>query len=232
MKKCYLFSVLIFVAFLCGCNNKPSTTVNELDTILSEIPSSSAFIKLDECNECKELDAECEIIIGVKKKLDASLISLKKLWENYNNNAENFSDKTVFTQQIIQMSSLGMSVQDATTEYKSHVEFIQDFMAATPTSIYENAKKAMASGDPVLSDVSIVTELTNYAMAQTSFSGVLTKILNYVSNGDLESSAKELKSKEVYDYYLSTAKMLKSLYIFEESRALSVRKTYDAYYVK
>ena len=229
MKKFCLFLFLIIATLFSGCKNNPSSTSNELDVILSEIPGSSAFIKLEECDDCKKLDEECEIILGVKKKLDISLISLKKLVMNYKTNAENFSDKTVFTEQIIQMSRLGMSVQDATTDYKKHVEFIQNFMSETPSSVYDNAKKAMASGDPVLSDASIVTELTNYAMAQTSFSGVLTKILGCVSNGDLESAAKELQSNEVYNYYLSTAKMLKSLYVFEESRAISVKKTHDSY---
>ena len=228
MKKCKLFSLLLIVTLLCGCKNNPSTT-DELEVILSEIPSSSAFIKLDDCNECKELDAECEFILGVKKKLDVSLISLKKLLENYKNNAESFNDKTVFTEQIIQMSSLGISVQDATNEYKQHVEFLQSFMSATSESIYDNAKKAMASGDPALSDQAIIMELTNYALAQTSFSSVLNNILGCVSSGDLEAAAKVLQSKDVYDSYLSTAKMLKSVYVFEESRAISVKKTYDSY---
>jgi len=61
--------------------------------------------------------------------------------------AGSLNDKTVFTEQIIQMSSLGILVQDTTNEYRQHVEYIQNFMSATPESIYENAKKAMASGD-------------------------------------------------------------------------------------
>ena len=84
----------------------------------------------------------------------------------------------------------------------------------------------------MLSDGSIVAELTSYAMAQTTFSGVLTRILNHVSSGDLESAANELQSDDVYNYYLSTAKMLKSLYVFEESRAISIKKTHDSYYLK
>ncbi len=232
MKKVLFVSLFIIGLFLCGCGECKECKEkesNELDIILSEIPSSSSFLKLDECDECKELDAECKIIIGVKKKLDASLISLRKLWENYNNNADNFSDKTVFTEQIIQMSSLGLSVQNATNEYKQHVEYIQNFLSATPESIYEKAKKAMASGDPALSDKVIITELTNYTIAQASFSGVLNSILGFVSGGNLVAAAKVLRSKEVYDYYLSTAKMLKSLYVFEESRAVSIKKTYDSY---
>jgi len=80
-----------------------------------------------------------------------------------------------------------------------------------------------------LTDKAIITELTNYTLAQASFSGVLNNILGFVSSGDLEATAKVLQSKEVYDYYLSPAKMLKSLYIFEENRAVSIKKTYDSY---
>ena len=239
MKKMYfgiiLIAVISLVAFV-QCKDSKSRKNDEwkeLYDVFSSIPTNKVFSQLEDCEECKSLDAEVNLILSTKTKLDASLLTLRHLADK-SREAKDLSDKTEFTKQIVQFQGMATSVQEVTNEFKAHILYAVTFLGVEPASNYERAKKALMSGDESIMEAGkpVLEELTNYEAVQNSFSGVLAKILAFVTSGDLKSAANELNGEEVYNYYLSTAKMFKSLYDFEVARAISVKEAYDAYKVK
>lgn len=238
MKKMY-FGIIAFVVISAftftqcgnGCKGpKPTSEWKELYDVFSSIPTNKVFSQIE---ECKNPDLEVKYILSTKSELDTALVTLRRLADK-SHKVKDLSDKTAFTKQIVQLQGMSTSIQEVTNEFKTHLVFAVSFLGTEPTNNYDRAKKALMSVDNSIMETgqTVLNELTNYDAVQTSFGGVLAKILAFVSNGDLKSAANELGGEEVYNYYLSTAKMLKSIYDFEVARALSVKEAYDAYNVK
>lgn len=236
MKKLYFGIIALALASMftfTQCKSTESPKWKELYDIFSSIPTNQVFSQLEKNDECKSLDSEVGLILSVKTKLDASLLTLRHLADK-SLEAKDLSDKTEFTKQIVNLQGMATSVQEVTNEFKAHILYDVTFLGSEPTTNYERAKKALMSGDISIMEAGkpVLDELTNYETAQASFGGVLAKILAFVNDGDLNSAANELSGEEVYNYYFSTAKMFKSIYDFEVARALSVKEAYDAYKVK
>ena len=230
MKKTFVSIAIAFLAVLfvqCKPNNtgiKPGW--EELYEVLSDVPDNNVFSYLRNCEDCANKDSEVKLILIVKDSLDASFTTLRHLAESARHRAGK-EDPNAFTKTIIQLTGLGTSIQETSTAYMIHVIYLQSLASSQPTNPYESAKKALISTDKNFVEVqkTVISGLSDFEANQKTYNACLKRILNYVSNQDFDSATDEMESDEFYSYLLSCAKMLRSLYDFELSRALAVKES-------